>query len=191
MTVLENTFIGLVKLGIGTSNKVNIPPNTEWNALMELSWQQGLSAVVLDGISKLKEKEHPPKILLLQWIGRIIQTYENRHALYREAIRSLAEFYNAHGFKMMVLKGYGCSLDWPKPEHRPCGDIDIWQFGKYKEADALLSKEKSIEIDFSHHHHTVFNWGGFMIENHYDFIDVHHRKSSPKLEAVLKKTRFG
>lgn len=26
-----------------------------------------------------------------------------------------------------------------------------------------------------------------MVENHYDFIDVHHRKSGPKLEAILKE----
>lgn len=36
---------------------------------------------------------------------------------------------------MMVLKGYGLSLNYLKPSHRPCGDIDIWLFGKQKEAD--------------------------------------------------------
>lgn len=87
----------------------------------------------------------------------------------------------------MVLKGYACSLGWPKPNHRPCGDIDIWQFGKQKDADALLSSEKGIKIDDSHEHHTVFYWRDFMVENHYDFIDVQHRKSSPQLESILKE----
>lgn len=87
----------------------------------------------------------------------------------------------------MVLKGYACSLNWPKPEHRPCGDIDIWLFGKQKEADVLLEKEKNIKIDNSHHHHTVFNWRNFTVENHYDFIEVHYRKSSAELEAILKE----
>lgn len=49
--------------------------------------------------------------------------------VYLQAVASLAGFYNAHGYKMMVLKGYACSLNWPRPEHRPCGDIDIWLFG--------------------------------------------------------------
>lgn len=88
---------------------------------------------------------------------------------------------------MMVLKGYACSLNWPKPEHRPCGDIDIWLFGQQKEADKALSKEKGIEIDKSHHHHTVFYWGEFMVENHYDFINVHQNKTNAKLEKVLKE----
>ena len=89
----------------------------------------------------------------------------------------------------MVLKGYACSLDWPKPEHRPCGDIDIWQFGMQKEADETLRQAQGpgFKIDKSHHHHTVFYWKEFMVENHYDFINVHHRKSNAKLEKIFEE----
>lgn len=61
-----------------------------------------------------------------------MQSYEGRYAAYEKAIGSLAGFYNQHGYKMMVLKGYASSLDWHNPKHRPCGDIDIWQFGEQK-----------------------------------------------------------
>lgn len=86
----------------------------------------------------------------------------------------------------MVLKGYACSLDWPKPNHRPCGDIDIWLYGKLKEADKCIAREKQIQIDDSHHHHTIFNWNGFMVENHYDFKEVHRLKSNKELEIIFK-----
>ena len=99
----------------------------------------------------------------------------------------MAALYNAHGLKMMVLKGFACSLDWPRPEHRPCGDIDIWQFGHYREGDKLVAAEKGIEIDSSHHHHTVFYWGEFMVENHYDFINVHARKANSRIEKIYKE----
>ena len=102
-------------------------------------------------------------------------------------IAEMAGFYNTHGFRMMVLKGYACSLNWPKPEHRPCGDIDIWQFGQQKEADAILSKEKRIKIDCSHYHHTVFYWRNIMVENHYDFLDISTRKSTREQELMLKE----
>ena len=52
----------------------------------------------------------------------------------------LTAFYNSHGFKMMLLKGYACGLDWPKPEHRPTVDIDIWFLGQQKEADVVLGE---------------------------------------------------
>lgn len=173
-------------MGIG-HNFVPIPPNTDWKAIEKLSIQQGLSAVVLDGIACLPEEARPPKELLLQWIGNTLQSYEYRYELYRRAIAELAAWHNMNGYKMMVLKGYACSLNWPKPEHRPCGDIDIWQFGKQKEADRGLSKDKGIRIDNSHHHHTVFYWRDFMVENHYDFINVYHHKSSAEVEKILKR----
>lgn len=124
---------------------------------------------------------------MLEWIGEVLQGYEYRYELYKRAIAEMAGFYNSHGYKMMILKGYACALGWPKPEHRPCGDIDIWLFGKQKEADADLTKEKGVIIDNSHHHHTVFNYGGFTFENHYDFVNVYDYKSSIDLEKIFKE----
>lgn len=184
-------FLGLVRAGIG--HVLNVPlSDIYWPAVRTLAEQQGLYAVILDGIERLKDSkaqdvQGPPQETLLEWIGEVLQDYEYRYEQYGKAISELAHFYNSHGYKMMVLKGYACSLDWPKPNHRLCGDIDIWQFGEYKKTDTLLQSEKGIKVDKSHHHHTVFNWGDFIVENHYDFINVHHHKSHVELEQVLKE----
>lgn len=183
---LNRSFISLVRLGIGHYADA-LPQNIDWNELKALADEHGLSAVVLDGIEKLPDQQRPPKMFLLEWIGETLQDYDYRYDQYRKAIAELAGFYNSHGYKMMVLKGYACSLDWPKPEHRPCGDIDIWQFGQQENADEALAKEEGVEIDASHHHHTVFYWRDFMVENHYDFINVHHHKSNAQVEKVLKE----
>lgn len=182
-------FLTLVRLGIGhnTSTLTDDQCKTiDWKEIQALAIQQGLNAIVLDGVEKLPENQRPPKNLLLEWIGEVLQSYEYRYDAYRRTIAEMAGFYNAHGLRMMVIKGYSCSLNWPKPEHRPCGDIDIWQFGEYKKADTLVASERGIRIDDSHHHHTVFRWGDFTIENHYDFINVHHHKSNAKIEKILK-----
>ena len=187
MNAIDDTFLQLVRLGIGTANKVIIPDTLNWKDIDEFADKQGLLAIIVDGIEKLSESVRPPKEVLLQWIGNVLQCYEYRYETYRRSISELASFYNQHGYKMMVLKGYACAIDWPKPEHRPCGDVDIWQFGKQKEADAALSQEKGIKVDTSHHHHTVFNWGDIMVENHYDFINVYDYKSSKEIEKILKR----
>ncbi len=186
---LSKTFFRLVRLGVGNplSGHVRSESEVDWNILQTLASEQGLSAVVVNGIEKLPDIQKPPKTLLLQWIGEVLQDYEYRYELYCRAIAEMAQFYNQHGFKMMILKGYACSLDWPKPEHRPCGDIDIWLFGQQKEADKTLAKEKGIEIDNSYQHHTVFFWNDFMVENHYDFINVHHHRSNVEFEKLLKE----
>lgn len=183
---IESAFFTLVRLGIGNASG-SLPESIDWQELKDLAEQQGLSAVVLDGIEMLPEQQRPPKVFLLEWIGETLQGYEYRYELYKRAIAELASFYNSHGYKMMVLKGYACSLDWPKPEHRPCGDIDIWQFGQQKEAEIALAEERGIEIDSSHHHHTVFYWRDFMVENHYDFVNVHAHRSSLEMEKEFKK----
>lgn len=186
MQSLYKTFLSLVRLGIGHRAEALSNP-VDWNEVQALAERQGLAAILVDGIEQLPDIQRPPKDLLLQWIGEVLQNYEYRYELYRRAIAELASFCREHGLKMMVLKGYACSLDWPKPEHRPCGDIDIWQFGKQKEADDLIRKEKNIKIDTSHHHHTVFYWRDFIVENHYDFVNIYSDSSSAKLEKVFKK----
>lgn len=186
---LSEAVLRLVRLGIGNEEPGESEEGLkiDWTALEAFAAEQGLSAVVLDGLDKLLPSTYDmPVMMRKQWIGEVLQGYEYRFELYRRAIGEMASFYNTHGFKMMVLKGYACSLDWPKPEHRPTGDIDIWQFGQSHEADAVLAKEKGTKIDSSHHHHTVFYWRDFMVENHYDFINVHHHKSNVEFEKILK-----
>jgi hypothetical protein len=181
-----DVFLQIIRLGIGHSAEC-IFGKIDWNNIEALAEQQGLSAILVDGVEKLPDNQRPPKDILLQWIGNTLQSYEYRFEVYRRCIAELAEFYNIHGFQMMVLKGYACAIEWPKPEHRPCGDIDIWLFGQQKEADAVLTKEKGVEIDNRHHHHSVFYWQDFIVENHYDFINVHSRSSNKDLEKVFKK----
>lgn len=113
---------------------------------------------------------------------------------HRKAIGELAQFYADNGVKMVLLKGYGLSLYWPTPEHRPVGDIDIylghlWQFG-----DQMVHDRLGIEVESGHEHHTTFSYhrstvsgSGIIVENHYDFINVKAHKDASMIEAKLKK----
>ena len=186
LSKVRKDFLSLVRLGINTNTSEPISADMDWLSLQALAEKQGLVGVVLDGIEKIPSKaDSMPAQMKLEWIGQVLQSYEVRYEQYRKAINELSAYYNDHGIKMMVLKGYACALDWPVPKHRPCGDVDIWLFGKQKEADALL-EGKGIKIEKDEHHHTVFYWKGFMIENHYDFLNVHHHKSNVEYEAMLK-----
>ena len=190
---IHDTLLQLIRLGIGketvSSFRFQVPNTIDWERLKGLADRQGLSAVVLDGIERLNTNESSSLLIAMKmmWIGEVLQNYEQRYRQYESALSSLASFYSQHGYRMMVLKGYACSLDWPKPYHRPCGDIDIWQFGSFKEADAALNMEYDIKIDNGHHHHTVFEWQGFSVENHYDFLNVHHHRSNVEMEHILKE----
>lgn len=91
----------------------------------------------------------------------------------------------SRGIRMLLLKGYGCSLCYPKPEHRPTGDIDVYLFGKKDEADDLVEKCLGIKVHREYHKHSTFNYGGVEVENHAKFIDDVSHKSNIRFEQIL------
>lgn len=151
--------------------------------------RQGIAAFVYDGLlTAIEEKmlsadaiARKEKMALYAHVMQVEQT----HGQHERVIKRLTEFYASHGLRMMVLKGHGLSLLYTHPNHRPCGDIDIWLYGNQKRADQLLHDEKGISIDRSHHHHTIFCVGGVMVENHYDFLNQHSTASNREIEWEL------
>lgn len=123
----QESFIRIIRLGIGHYTEA-LSGSVNWKEIQALAERQGLAGIIVDGTEQLPDSQRPPKEDLLQMIGQVVQGYEYRYELYRRVVAELARFYREHDIKMMTLKGYACSLDWPKPEHRPCGDIDIWLF---------------------------------------------------------------
>lgn len=146
----KDVLLQLVRLGIGTSKVAKISKDIDWEVVEALAEKQGTLGVVYDGIISLADSAENAEILpltvKLRWMGKVMQGYEQRYKLYRKTVEDLGAWYHAHGFRMMVLKGLACGVNRPKPEHRPYGDIDIWLFGKQKEADALLESVEFREL---------------------------------------------
>lgn len=192
----ESTFLlNLVRLGIHPKAVLeSTPSEVDWETVFCLAKNQGVTAIAWDGYSRLYETGivtvDMNKQVKKQWIGQVIQSHEWKYSSYHSVISHLASFYSKHGIKMMVLKGYGLSLNYPVPAHRPCGDVDIWNYGEYKRADKVLHDDLGIKIDHSHHHHTVFHFEGQVFENHYDFVNVFSHPSNKVVEARLKELAF-
>ncbi len=164
------------------------------------SLQQGIVAIIKDSINETLST-HPQcsKHLKIQW-ALAIEKIEKKYARQKEVIVKLALFFAEHNIKMMILKGYGLSLNYPIPNHRPCSDIDIWLYEEDKmpdgnvkrcsaqqKADNLLKEHFNISIDEDKHHHTVFYLDGIMVENHYDFLNIHAHRSNRIIEQRLQE----
>lgn len=85
---MKENFLRLVRLGIGTEtvSGFKFHDSIDWGEVEALATKQGLLAVVLDGIQLLPEDQRPPKVQMLQWIGQVMQGYEQRYVEYRKAI---------------------------------------------------------------------------------------------------------
>ena len=192
-TEIQKPFLQLVRLGIGHS--VSSPlTKVDLAAMKELAAKQGLSAVVLDGLNDVRSKRSDvrcsslqEKILLAEWIGEVHQFYEQRYEQYIQAIAELASFYQELGIRMLLMKGYACSLDWPESNHRPCGDIDIYLFGEKERADKLICERLGIRVDEEYHKHSHFTFHGITVENHGKFINDITHKSNIRFENLLEE----
>lgn len=175
----------------------------QWQSLYLFSAEQGITAMVWDHLQHL-QKQNPallatmPRQLKIRWTLNVEQI-ESKYERQCSVIEKLATFFAPHNIYMMILKGYGLSLCFPTANHRPCGDIDVWFFtnerlpdgtivsrSAQQQADQLLREKLSIKINEDEHHHTVFYIDGVMIENHYDFINIHAHRSNRIIEQNLK-----
>ncbi len=192
----DNLFLSLVRCAVSSKCDDSSAFNGKnWTEIIKMSYSQAIPVLVIDGLQnylKSNPNSNPfanetvaDKLKRMQWIGNVV-AFERLYAKHEKAMAELTQLYASKGIRMMVLKGYGLSLNWPVPNHRPVGDLDIYNFGKWKEADALVAKTCGIRIDDGHEHHTVFNYNGVSVENHYDFINTKAHRDAPKIEAILK-----
>lgn len=197
----EKLLLNLIKMALGKSAECALPNALEWSTLFGLSVKQCVPSVVLDGLNKSLVSAALPgkgvgKTDKLKWLGMLLNM-ERQYAIHESVVAALAAVYQSAGYRMMLLKGYGLSKYWPIPNHRPTGDIDIYLMymdsdGKdkcqpaWKRADLMMKEKLGVEIDNSHHHHSVFTYKGIMVENHYDFINVHSHRSNQWIENEFK-----
>ena len=82
---IKEFFLYCVRLGIGTrtisSFDSQVSGSIDWEVLENLAAEQGLSAILVDGIEKMPDGKRPPKPVLLQWICETLQGYEYRYEL--------------------------------------------------------------------------------------------------------------
>ena len=159
---------------------------------MELAEIQGVSYIAFDGLQKLLVNSVVDKSSiiemndLMEWAGQTIRA-EIAYKQYISTLYELIGFLAKHNIKVMVLKGYGCSLNYPIPEHRPCGDIDIFLYGNGAKADALFDAELGIKSKQNEEKHSVFKFEGITIENHACIINNNRYPSLAKLERIFEE----
>lgn len=195
MSCADEILLSLVRYAVEKDYDADIDLKISFGNVISASQSQCVSAFAIDGLQAYvaRHQDRRPfsdetiadKRKRMQWFGQVV-AYERMYAKHEATMAELARVYERHGIRMMVLKGYGLSLDWPVPSHRPVGDLDIYGFGRWREADAVASSECGAKVDDGHEHHTVFSFRGVAVENHYDFINTKAHRDAPAIEARLK-----
>ena len=183
MTALEQQLVQLIRISI-TGRPEPFLSKIDWTEMMHYSSKQGVLGVAFGAIEHLPEDDRPHIDFIMDWMRQI--TYlESINKKHKDVISEIASFLHKHDIRMLLLKGYGLSIFWPKPDSRPIGDIDIYTFGKWEETDKLICQKLGIKSKTSHHKHSELHYKGKAIENHYEFLNVHAHRSTAEIEEVL------
>lgn len=186
----RNTLLLALAAAAGNSVVMSVPEGLDWEAVRMLARRQGVLSVALDGLNAMSLKgcrvtlfepqNRPERIEWLKSIGAAEAVYE-RH---KKNIESLSNALRERGADMLLLKGYVLSQCYPVPEHRQCGDIDIYLFGKSDICDMMV-REAGVKLDDSGPHHSVFRYNGDLVENHYVILDQDSHKSNRIVNEMI------
>lgn len=189
-----DSLLKLIQVALDLSDDVQFTSDVDWRAVYDLAVLQGMGAIAFDGVQKLFEKGcdvvsplfgDMHRELKYDWFGCSL----GNEAQFEDQTMHIQELCNTlknRGIKVMVIKGIGLSYYYPIPSHRAVGDIDMYLFGRGREADSLLTDVYGVTIKQNEDKHSTFKFKGTIIENHASFVNTVEYPSSLVLEEYLE-----
>ena len=125
---MRNLFVELLQIALGTRDFLSrMPSASEWQFLLDEAQRQAVDGIMVAGLERLPEKQRPPQMILLQWIG-MCQQIEVQNELTTKTCQQLCKQLDEDGFCACVLKGQSNYRYYPAEmkNRRNCGDVDVW-----------------------------------------------------------------
>ena len=195
-TALKDSFLQLVKLGIGTSKEAKLPGQLDFHALKIAAEEQGLTAIILDGIDAMQDlncssvQDSLPLEMKLEWIGEVLQG-ESTYKLHREVATDMANLYHNNLIRTYVLKGMVVAECYPRPNHRVSADMDCYLKPESGTFDAWdlgnsLVERRGFKVEKIHYKNSTFYLPGLTVENHQFLTPFRANERLVSLEKVLQ-----
>lgn len=166
-----------------------MPSDINWQKVIDISFDQGVAAIAVDGIGKATKTKtktaealdalDSPELedLKYEWFGEVFSCEED-YKNYQSAIAQFVKLCREQQVDVLLLKGYGLSLNYPIPSHRVCGDVDVFvndndddndnPLPAWKRINNLM-RERGIEVNEGNPHHSVFSFGVYLRESYHAF----------------------
>lgn len=190
----RSVLFKLVRMAMGWETDFSLPDDVNWKSVLNLALKQGVYAVAMDGYEfYLKNNPSAQSFLDIQGNEALkedafytIQDTETIYSQHYIALTALSEILAKSDIRFLLLKGFSCAQYYPLPEHRCCGDIDIFPGYRYSECNEALNSS-GITTDQHYYRHSVAEIYDVNIENHRVLCDLRGpKKQTRALEAQLK-----
>ena len=163
-------FFELICSGLwgGQADSGLFADGVDWETLCRMAAMQTVSCIFADGADTLPKGQMPPPELARRLFS-ITEATRKAHRLLDSVLAEIESRLREEGIEGILLKGQGLALNYLIPEHRMCGDIDLYP-GKgpaYLKACGIVSslgESGGRENESEKHFH--FNRRGCSIEIH-------------------------
>lgn len=187
MNRAETVFLNVLRSGLwGSEFTVPCPEDFQWKDVFHIAKSQSLAGVT--GQYALDNPEISAR--LPEGLRKKIKLFIIRnaaiHSYFDSCLVHVVSELRAAGIEPVLLKGQGLARNWPRPELRQCGDIDLWV------GEENYDKARKILLSLSplgkEHHETIkhaaFEFGIVTIELH-RFSEIN--TSSRRIDAIYRK----
>ena len=188
----------LIRIGLGIEQPCKLPAEFDLKSLRSLAERQGVSAICFDGLQRLIDEhfidsESVDKSLMLKWIGSVLHQ-EQMYNCQLEQATKLSDLWAQNGLDTLVMKGFSLGRLYPRPEHRPCSDMDCFlqwpgQVENRHEASErgnVLAEENGLKVDRSYYKNSKILQKGLTVENHQYLLPIKGSRKAKKFESHLR-----
>lgn len=164
--------------------------DAEWLSVLEMARKQTVCGLVYRGVALLPEEVQVPDSVIFPLMKEAHRIIQQSRMIDRTAAEVVA-FFERRSLHPLILKGPEAAKNYPKPELRESGDLDLYfppkEFGKAVHAIQERAKNDSLTTlpDGSIH----YDWNGIDIDQHAEYFDLDVDPSVlpkvPSTEATL------
>lgn len=124
--MLGELFFQLLQVALGQRDALSRPMSEdEWGRIFWEAKRQGIVGVMADGLDRLPREQLPPESVSADFIKFLVKI-EFNYRQQCECAAELTHIFGKEGYRSSVLKGVSVAQYYPRPQHRSCGDIDLW-----------------------------------------------------------------
>lgn len=188
MNIHESVFIELLRTGMwGTTP--NVPKDfNDWDSVVKLAKSQAVLGIVgnvlLSDVTLSKKVPQDLQMKVKQFVMSSVMV----HNLLNRTLVQVVERLRSAGIETVLLKGQGLARNYPKPELRQCGDIDLYVGVEHASQVYDLLAPLSLKIEGKEHlevgkHFNLTMPGGVEIEVH-RFTQRYYTKTFDRVYQV-------
>lgn len=193
MNKSANILFRLLRAALGEETEVSLPDDVDWNEVIDLSFDQGVAAIAVDGLQvSLELKAYSlenaelsldsPEFedLKYEWFGVIFQAEDD----YSNTVKAADEW--AKKFPIIILKGLSVARKYPIPAHRESVDLDIY-INDDDGSTGSPTEFRDVRVVRDDYKHTGFMYKGVMVEYHKSLIAWKSLRDGRFIEKTLRR----